>query len=441
MFKLELYKNDDYHEICSNASSVSSIDESITQDNNITSNTKDINYMKSMIYPQFKNININSSNSYYKHAFDNHFEYNKKNANYLNITEIDCYKYPNIIIKNDFNKPIIYRGFCHSMKAIKEWNIDNLPHIFGNQKFRLEKYNSLKENCDHAADIFEYNNMKFFIDNIKNNIKNDYNEDSIYYYAGEITLSKFKNKNLYNYINNNRLKRCIYKSVLFAGGKYSGSQSHIHVRNDYILNQIIGTKIMYFMNIGDNINNGIQITSPYGDHPRFLSFNKIPPTNKPLKKFTLYDINETIFNIDDLDHSKYKIYKVVLNPGDSIIIPPWWFHSAITYDDFSLSVTHLIERQDLSYFYHIPELRPYNTAFNFLDVKTNKTLFKTLLPINNNPYIPYFVFSFSLLITLFYIASSSLFFKFIINYLFKNNTHFIIFFIITTIIYSVIIDH
>ena len=445
MFQQELYKiNNNIHDeddVCSTYS----IDEYLSDNNNFIEMINEFNHMKSIFYPHFENINNNPSNSQYKTIVDNHFEYNNKNAHYLKFTEIDCYKYPNTTITKDFNKPIIYRGFCHSIKAIKQWNIDNLSNIFGSQKFKLEKYTSFQEYRDHCVMIYEHNTMKFFIDNIKNNIKNNYNDDSVYYYAGEIPLSTFKNKKLYDYITNNKLKRNVHSSVLFAGGKYSGSQTHIHLHDDYILNQIIGTKIMYFMNIGDNIDNGLQITSPYGENPKFLSFNKMPPTNIPVKKITLNDINEKIFNIDDLDHSKYNIYKVVLNPGDSIIIPPWWFHSAITYDDFSLGVTHKISRLDHTYLYNIPELRPYHTAYNFLNVHNNKSIFKYLLfkiskfipSINTIDDNPYFVFLFSLLITLFYIASTSIIFKFIINYLFKNNIHFILFFIINTIIYSI----
>ena len=61
-----------------------------------------------------------------------------------------------------------------------------------------------------------------------------------------------------------------------------------------ILNQIIGTKIMYFMNIGDNINNGLQITSPYRDNPKFLSFNKIPASFPVNSSSTLRVSTKTI---------------------------------------------------------------------------------------------------------------------------------------------------
>jgi hypothetical protein len=331
------------------------------------------------------------------------------------------------------------------MKAIKQWNIHNLSNIFGSQKIFLEKYNSLQQYHDHhSSEKNEYNNMKFFIDNIKTNIKNNYNDDSVFHYAGEVPISKFKNKYIYNDISNHKLKRHVHESVLFSGGKYSGSQAHMHFRNDYILNQIIGTKIMYFMNIDDNIHNGFKITSPYSDYPRFLSFNKIPSQASTNHNFTINDINKNIFNIDHLDHSKYKIYKVVLNPGDSIVIPPWWFHSAITYDDFSLSITHLIARQNYSYMYYIPDLIPYDTAFNFLNVNLNKDLFKSLIfqDISNiESFLPYFIFYFSLLITFFYIASTSLLFYFIINSLFKYNFHFIFFFIINTLVYAILIDY
>ena len=401
------------------------------------------------IYPQFKNIDINSNDNYIS-AIEKHYQYNNKHCNYLSFTEIDCYKYPNITISNDFNKPIIYRGFCHSMKAIKEWNIDNLPDIFGTKKFSIETYSTFEKYCNHASEVHKTENMKFFIDYIKNIINNGFIDNTTNYYAGEVSLSEFKNRNLYNYIINDKLKRPVFDTTIFAGAKYSGSQTHIHLYDDYILNQIIGTKILYFLDINDNIDKGLSITSPYDNNPKFLVYNNNFTNNSNI---SINEINDTIFNINYLDHSKYKIYKVVLNPGDSIVIPPWWAHNAISYEDFTLGITHKIARNNDSYLYYIPSLPQYIS----LESKAERRIqYMSLLKIVNKIF---FLTPLSLLfvklnwldydkqikkITLtFIVFFIILIYSTILKYslsIFNIHNHFIIFFIITSIIYFIIID-
>ena len=59
-------------------------------------------------------------------------------------------------------------------------------------------------------------------------------------------------------------------------------------------------------------------------------------------------------NFFQLDHSKMKIYKVDLLPGDSLCIPPWWLH-AVQGFDHSISITKTYTRDD-NYYYNKPYL-------------------------------------------------------------------------------------
>ena len=42
------------------------------------------------------------------------------------------------------------------------------------------------------------------------------------------------------------------------------------------------------------------------------------------------------------------IYKVVLKPGDSLCIPPWWWH-AVQGVGFSCSITKIFKRKNIKY--------------------------------------------------------------------------------------------
>ena len=89
--------------------------------------------------------------------------------------------------------------------------------------------------------------------------------------------------------------------------------------NDYVLNQIYGKKTIYMFDYYDN---PIETFPLFSDRPNFLK--------------------ENLFK---LDHSKLKIYKADLNEGDTITIPPWWWHSAQA-EGLSMSITKTYPRSN-----------------------------------------------------------------------------------------------
>ena len=103
-----------------------------------------------------------------------------------------------------------------------------------------------------------------------------------------------------------------------------------------MLNQIVGTKIVYMFDYNDNNN---------------LIIEK--------KHIYRHFLNIDLFN---LDNSKYKIYKVVLNPGDSLLIPPWWYHS-VKGNGLTCSLTKVFNRTSYSYLLNKPYI-----IFTFFDM-------------------------------------------------------------------------
>lgn len=81
------------------------------------------------------------------------------------------------------------------------------------------------------------------------------------------------------------------------------TNSHLHFFQDFLVNVINGKKIFYMWHVNDN---------------KFLHD----------EKYHQGHYNEISFW--DRDHSKMKIYKVELNGGDSLILPPWWYHAVYT---------------------------------------------------------------------------------------------------------------
>lgn len=312
-------------------------------------------------YPIFNNINNLTPDLEIKNIITQHRIYNDKNTNYHKLKEIDCNIHTDYNPLNSPNQPIILRGFCKDTPAFHKWNIHNLPHHFGDNKVNIEYYNSFVEYMTSEVVAIKKYNMKQFLDN----------KDKEYLYFGETPIRQFKKTTLLRDTQNPRIKPTDYKnstSVIFLGNKYSGSATHIHVTTfDYVLNQIIGSKTMYFCDLYDNHPN-LTLPSTFNKHRKFIMDTRISDH----------------VNINYINHSNIKLYKVTLNPGDSIIIPPWWWHNAIS-DEFALSVTTKFVRSDTSYLYKFPYMGLYKFAADTLFVQRFDKAVSTIVE-----YMPYY---------------------------------------------------
>ena len=104
----------------------------------------------------------------------------------------------------------------------------------------------------------------------------------------------------------------------------------MHVNDDYILNQIFGTKTVYLFEYSDNPH--LKMSSLLGSNNNFIKDNFF-----------------------ELNHTQLKVYKVDLKPGNSLLIPPWWFH-AVKGHGFSCSVSKVYSRTNLDYLKKYPYL-------------------------------------------------------------------------------------
>lgn len=235
---------------------------------------------------------------------------------YLNIQKVS--NFTDVQYKN-FNKPILISKGCKSMNAVNIWNINNLKKIFNNTLIDLEVYKNKKlmgiTQCKNK-------NLSFnkFIDHCIKDI-------SPYYYFAEYPIRNLKNK-VYKQIKSDvtfkfdKLRKSRNELIFIGFNSMSGC--HLHVEDDFLLNQLVGKKSVYLFD--------------YYDNPK-LSMNSFFERNSNFLKDNLYE----------LSHNTLKIYKVVLEPGDSLMIPPWWFHSVMGHE-FSCSITKIYRRSDYRYY-------------------------------------------------------------------------------------------
>ena len=223
----------------------------------------------------------------------------------------------------NFNEPVLIKNGCKTMNAIYKWNLEYLKKEFNNCIVPIEFY-------------LNHNDMnKSIINSVKNESFNDFCDNYLFsknpnYYLAELDILKYKNKISKNIFNDTKFKYDIQRksnASNFFLGYNSKSGCHAHFSDDYMLNQIFGTKIVYMFDYNDN-------------------------SNLIIKKKHIYShfLNIDIFN---LDSSKYKIYKVVLNPGDSLLIPPWWYHS-VKGNGLTCSLTNVYTRSNYLYLLNKP---------------------------------------------------------------------------------------
>lgn len=226
----------------------------------------------------------------------------------------------------NFTRPHVIRGGCKSMKIFSEK--DKLQffykHLHKNE-FNTEIYNTFTEM--ESTDVKNYVSQPFsetYNNILTGSIPHNYIADMDVLDCDFTINSKFKNYFTYNM----DTKRSNNGILLFFGNN-SRSGAHIHTGNDYILNQIYGKKTIYIFDFYDN---PLQTFGIFSDRSNFLKDN-----------------------IFQLDHSKLKIYKVVLNEGDSLTIPPWWWHAARAHD-VSISVTKTYVRTSHLYLLKHPRI-------------------------------------------------------------------------------------
>jgi len=211
----------------------------------------------------------------------------------------------------NFDKPYILKN--NKMIAVKKWNLDYLKKQLNDKILKIEYYKT-KKNFQQTHSTIVYKTFNEYISNIENGkcyYLAEYNLENLEDVLDKNdTLERFKFK-----------RKCVEKDLYLGLNTYTNC--HLHIFHDYVLNQVFGKKIVYMYDYYDNPS--LEPFSIFHDKYNFIKDN-----------------------FWDLDLSKYKVYKVVLEPGDCLLIPPWWYH-AIKSIDMSCSITFIYKRTDLNY--------------------------------------------------------------------------------------------
>ena len=212
----------------------------------------------------------------------------------------------------NFDKPYVLKN--NKMIAIKKWNIDYLKKQLNNSIVRTEYYKTKKDFQNTYKGLILYKKFGEYMSDIEN---------------GKLAyLSEFILDDLEDVLDkNDTLEKFKFRRQNLSKQFYLGintyTNCHIHLGDDVVLNQIYGKKIVYMYEYYDNPS--LELFSHFSKEPNFIRKN-----------------------FWELDLSKYKLYKVVLEPGDCLLIPPWWPH-AVKGIDLSYSISMYYKRTNLNY--------------------------------------------------------------------------------------------
>jgi hypothetical protein len=261
----------------------------------------------------------------------------KLNMGYLEVKELN-----NLDEAENWDQPYLIRGGCSNMPAVKKWDLEYLNQILSEDRFIVEFYNTLD---DMGVSLPEKQGVLFF----KDFIELCKRKTPPYYYIGEFNLDEYIDENhiIHKDIQHSTKSKLDdkYKWSVFFLGNSCRTGSHIHIQHDFILNQVFNEKTIYL-----------------------YDFDK-----KYLKERKIYDYasNFSEENFFTADHTDKEIYKAVLKPGDSIYIPPWWWHATDT-EGISCSITKVYKRKDTKYLRKHPKVL---SLYLYIILKTILLLF------------------------------------------------------------------
>ena len=222
-------------------------------------------------------------------------------------------------IKIPFERPQLLRGFCKNMKAINRWrDTDYLKENFNNAKVDVEHYKT-KADFETSISYMKYMRFNEYFDQMGDKT-----------YVPDCSLLELQNKisgNIFtDLINPNEVRIGLknFNGDLGVPDDYNlyigintKTGMHVHIEDDFMLNQIVGKKKIYFLDY-EHLN-----IKPFWS--KYQNFSR-----------------ENFFRMhwDEMD-----IYYAELEPGDSVCIPPWWWH-AVESKDYTIGVAKLWERED-----------------------------------------------------------------------------------------------
>ena len=231
-------------------------------------------------------------------------------------------------VSKNFTEPFIVRGLIQNFDCVKKWNLDYFDSEYGNievpafsdnkivsysrnSNTKLKKCNtdnnlcSIREICQgikNGEPVYINNISKLFTDSKQAESELNLTE-----------MSKIMNQHFFK-----QEKENTFMSQLFLGGKNTGTSLHCASNVNFFFN-VKGTKHWGFI------------------HPKYTSLIKCQSSDKGL--FAISD-DDFFSQSEDNPFLKIPRYEALLNSGDFLFNPAWYWHAVKNKSDYTIAVAN-----------------------------------------------------------------------------------------------------
>ena len=231
-------------------------------------------------------------------------------------------------VSKNFTEPFVVRGLIQNFDCVKKWNLDYFDSEYGNVEvpaFSDNKIVSYSRNSSTKLKQCNTHNNFCSIREICKGIKNGEpvyinNISKLFTESKQaeselnlIEMSKIMNQRFFKQEKENK-----FMSQLFLGGKNTGTSLHCASNVNFFFN-VKGTKQWGFI------------------HPKYTSLIKCQSSDKGL--FAISD-DDFFSESEDNPFSKIPRYEVLLNSGDFLFNPAWYWHAVKNKSDYTIAVAN-----------------------------------------------------------------------------------------------------
>ena len=221
-------------------------------------------------------------------------------------------------LSHHFRSPVIIRGFSKDCTAFKRWNLDYFRRLCGETKLPMINDASLEANrryMSNGATDYRYIKVKEFIQRIKNGHKSYINNVSRIFghhprLIDDLPMEDIRDKLGHDMVNSNNV------SHLFFGGSGTATSLHCSFTGNFFYN-IRGQKMWYLI------------------HPQYSRY--LSPSLSPGGLFAVSQVD--VFS-ENQQLSRIPRYKFVLNEGDLLFNPPWWWHGVKNMSPYTIATAN-----------------------------------------------------------------------------------------------------
>ena len=204
------------------------------------------------------------------------------------------------------DKPTIIRGFFKDTFACQNWNENTIGKVFGNNKFNIDSYT---KDVGHWTNNGIKKNLQEYVDYMKKHDKPNL-------YLAEFTIEGGAGEkpnisdDILDMISDHLHTRNYYDfdtfdKIVMYFGKNASTECHIHFVDNYIVNQVFGSKTFYCFDYNDNdhIINKNSISN--------IIINNLPAGNGYATSYNDINTGKQTRTFLDLDFNTFnKLYKV-----------------------------------------------------------------------------------------------------------------------------------